>query len=383
LNKTRSLSSVAIALICSACSGSDFGEVSEAPTDEFSIDHEVIDSRSEEFLQKTLNDDRFTGVALVMKGGKVVHAKGYGNATSENKNTVTTVFHVASITKQFTAAAIMQLVENQVVDLNASVNVYLPEEYRSPKWEAVDINHLLSHTSGVPDYAVTRDYYDVVDGFCLGDTVDGMVKEAMEKDLEFEPGSQFSYSNIGFTLLGIVIETQTSTPFEKYIKVNILDPMGMKSSRIHAVGHVPVVEEADGYRWSEEQSAHVPDDIVSLPVTAPDGGLVTTLSDFVKWTRIYIGGNPTVLTQESLDKMLSPATKVEWADPSGLPLSYGYGLLLSGSLVSHPGYIVGFRSHFIFDREQDLLIAVFSNNTTNDPWLMSTRLMEIQGIASP
>lgn len=381
--KVKYFSTVTIALICAACSGSGPDAILEAPTEETSIDNEVIDFRSEAFLQEMLNDERFSGVALVVKDGKVVHAKGYGDATSENKNTVSTVFHVASITKQFTAAAIMQLVEKRVLDLNTSVNEYLPEKYRSPKWDGVDIHHLLSHTSGVPDYAVTRDYYDVVEGFCLGDTVDGMVKEAMEKDLEFEPGSQFSYSNIGFTLLGIVIENQTSIPFDEYVRINILNPMGMKSSRIHVIGHVPVAEEADGYRWSDGQSTHVPDDIVSLPVTAPDGGLVTTLSDFVKWTKIYMGGNPTVLTQKSLDRMLSPVTKVEWTDPRGLPLSYGYGLFLGGGLVSHPGGIVGFRSHFIVDREKELLIAVFSNNTTNDPWLISIGLLEIQEAAAP
>ena len=112
-------------------------------------------------------------------------------------------------------------------------------------------------------------------------------------------------------------------------------------------------------------------------------GLVTTLSDFVKWTKIYMDGNPTVLTKTSLDRMLSPVTEVEWTDPRGLPLSYGYGLFLGGGLVSHPGGIVGFRSHFIVDREKELLIAVFSNNTTNDPWLISTGLLEIQETASP
>ena len=156
----------------------------------------------------------------------------------------------------------------------------------------------------------------------------------------------------------------------------------MKSSRLHVIGHVPVAEEAEGYRWSEEQAAHVPDDVVSLPVTAPDGGLVTTLSDFVKWTRIYRGGNSAVLTQDSVDRMLNPATNVDWTGPSGRPLSYGYGLFLSDSQLSHPGYIVGFRSHFILDRESQLLVAVFTNNTANDPWVIATGLLELHEAAA-
>lgn len=328
-------------------------------------------------MQEMVKDEHFSGVVLVMSEGEIVHANGYGNATSETQNTVTTALHVASVTKQFTAAAILQLVEKGVVELEVSVNEYLPQHYRSPRWDSVTIHHLLSHTSGVPDYAVTRDYYNVVDGFCLGDTVDGMVKEAMTKDLEFEPGSKFSYSNIGFTLLGLAIENQTSMPYDEYLKINILSPMAMNSSRIHVIGHIPAAEEAAGYRWSEDQSSHVPDDVVSLPVTAPDGGLVTTLTDFARWTEIYMGGAPAILSQESVDRMLNPVMAVEWTDPRGLPLSYGYGLFLGDGLLSHPGYIVGFRSHFIVDRKRKLLIAVFSNNTSNDPWLISTGLLGI------
>lgn len=376
MNRTGYFSIISIILLCAACSESGRDATSESTTQEVSVKREVVDSLSEEFLQQMVKDEHFTGVVLVMREGKIVHARGYGNATSEKENTVATAFHVASITKQFTAVAILQLVEKGMVDLDVSVNEYLSQRYRSPKWDTVNIHHLLSHTSGVPDYAVTRDYYNVVKGFCLGDTVDGMVMEAMAKDLEFKPGSEFSYSNIGFTLLGLVVENQTSTPYDEYVKVNILNPMGMSSSKIHVIGHVPGAEEAEGHRWSEKQNAHVPDDIVSLPVTAPDGGLVTTLEDFVKWTEIYMGGEPTVLAQESLDRMLNPVMAIEWTGPIGAPLSIGYGLFLGDGLVSHPGYIVGFKSHFIVDRNKKLLIAVFSNNTTNDPWEISTGLLE-------
>ena len=374
--KPRYISTVSVALLCAACSESGNDATSEVTTQEVSVNQEIIDLRSEAFLQKMVKDEHFTGVALVMRDGEIVHAKGYGNSTSEKENTVTTAFHVASITKQFTAAAILQLVERGTIELNVSVNEYLPQKYRSPTWDSVNIHHLLSHTSGVPDYAVTRDYYNVVNGFCLGETVVGMVMEAMSKDLEFRPGSKFSYSNIGFTLLGLVIENQSSTSYDDYVKVNILNPMGMRSSRIHVNGHVLAAEEAEGYRWSETQNAHVPDDIVSLPVTAPDGGLITTLTDFVKWTEIYMGGESTILTQESIERMLNQVVTIEWTGPRGSPLSYGYGLFLGDGLVSHPGGIVGFRSHFFVDRANKLLIAVFSNNTTNDPWLISAGLLE-------
>jgi len=359
------------------CSQPDNVSTIEVTSPDGSLVRETTDSQSEAFLQEMVKEEHFSGVALVMRRGEIIHAKGYGGATSEKENTVNTVFHVGSITKQITATAIMQLVEAGSIDLDTSVNEYLPEQYRSPHWDNVTIHNLLSHTGGVPDYAVVRDYYDVVDGFCLGDTVDGMVKEAMSKALEFEPGSKYSYSNIGFTLLGFVIENQTSMPYEEYLRANVLDPMGMSSSRVHVIDHVPTTNEAAGHRWDEEQSAHVPDDIVSLPVTAPDGGLLTTLADFIKWTSIYMAEEPTILSRRSLERMASPAISTGRMNARGAPESYGYGLFIGDGLLSHGGYIVGFRSHFIMDRDQKLLIAVFSNNTTNDPIRISTGLLKI------
>jgi CubicO group peptidase (beta-lactamase class C family) len=213
-----------------------------------------------------------------------------------------------------------------------------------------------------------------VDGFCLGDTVDGMIREAMGKHLEFAPGTRFSYSNIGFTLLGAIIEEQTNIPYDRYMKENILEPMGMRSSRIHIEGHVPMKNEAAGHRWDEDKQQHVKDDVVSLPVTAPDGGLVTTLSDFLQWIRLYSGGDQNILAQASIDAMTTGQISME---RGGSIDGYGYGLGVGERLIGHSGYIVGFRSSFDFDRQTGTLIAVFTNNTENDPGRISSGLLTI------
>ena len=335
---------------------------------------EVVDPRIDEYLAEMTVQERFSGVALVAQNGKILHAKGYGMASPGRPNTVDTVFHVASVTKQFTAAAILQLVEAGSIDLSMSINNYLPERYRSSKWDEVAVHHVLSHSSGIPDYGVTRDYYNVVDGFCLGDTVDGMIKEAMVSDLEFSPGSAYSYSNIGFTLLGEIVEEQANIPYEQYVQERIFGPLGMRSSRIHIEGHVPVENEAAGHRWDKEKQRHVKDDVVSLPVTAPDGGLVTTLSDFLRWIPIYAGGEQTVLSQASIDAMTARQI------PMGLDGeidSYGYGLDVGKRLIGHSGYIVGFRSRFDYARENKSLVVVFTNNTTNSPERISAGLLTI------
>lgn len=335
---------------------------------------ETVEPRVEEFLQEVVETEHFMGAVLVARNSGIIHAKGYGSASGDEKNDIATLFHVASVTKQFTAAAILQLVDAGVLDLSSSIIQYLPDKYIAPQWETITVHHLLSHTSGVPDYAVTREYYNVVDGFCLGDTVDGMIREAMSKDLEFEPGSKYSYSNIGFTLLGLIIENQSGTPYAQYMKENVLDPMGMYSSKMHVEGHIPSPNEARGFRWGEIEKAHIPDDIVSLPVTAPDGGLVTTLSDFLIWSQIFSGGGQSILSESAINQM----TTQQIAIGRGGPLDgYGYGLYVGDHLVGHSGYIVGFRSQFIYDRETATLIAVFTNNTTNNPQHIAFGLLTI------
>ena len=326
------------------------------------------------YLLRAMADQHFSGSVLVARDGSIVHARGYGPASSTADNRAGTAFHVASVSKQFTAAAIMQLVEAGDIDLQATINNYLPNRYRAPGWDAVTVHHLLSHSGGIPDYAVSRDYYDVVDGFCLGDTVDGMVREAMSKPLEFTPGSQYEYSNIGFTLLGFIIEAVTGETYEGYLERAILRPMGMTSSRVHVEGHVAADNEADGLRWSDEDGVHVPDDIVSLPVTAPDGGLVTTLRDFLTWSTIYAGGEQDILSQDSIATMITPQVAIGRGGPLD---NYGYGLYVGDRLIGHAGYIVGFRSQFILDRETNTLIAVFSNNVTNNPTDIAFELLTL------
>ena len=346
----------------------------EAPAEPGAAVVEVVDPTIDAFLEQMVDEEHFSGVAMVVRFGKIIHAKGYGPAADGEPNTVDTAFHVASVSKQFTAAAVLQLVEAGIVNLDASINDYLPERYRTATWDEVTVHHLLSHSSGIVDYAVERDYYDVVDGFCLGDTVDGMILEARGKELEFIPGTQYEYSNIGFTLLGVIIEEQTNTPYDQYLAENILKPIGMQSSRVHIEGHVPAENEAAGLRWDEETMGYVKDDVVSLPVTAPDGGLVTTLGDFLKWVSIYGGADQDVLSQASIDLMTT--SQVSMGRPGEID-SYGYGLDVGEHLIGHSGYIVGFRSRFDYHRGSNTLVVVFTNNTANNPARISAGLLTI------
>lgn len=341
----------------------------------------MLDSRTEVFLSKMVEEEKFSGVALVKRGDEIVHARAYGMANDTLPNTLDMAFHVASITKQFTAAATMQLVEEGAIDLNENINLYLPKHYRSSHWGAVNVRHLLSHSSGIPDYALERDYYNVVDGWPDAATMDGMVQEAMSKPVEFEPGSDYEYSNIGYTLLGIMIENISGLAYADYVESKILRPAGMTKSRIHQLDHVPSPDEPRGNRWNDTEQRHTKDLVVTLPVTPPDGGLITTLNDFTRWIEVYRSPAPAWIAASSIDLMTRPAIPAgsyDWPE-EGIrgEASYGFGLALSGDLLMHEGGIVGFTSYFIHSRNDDLLFVVFANNMTSAPRRIAEGMFEL------
>ncbi|MDO6602497.1 serine hydrolase domain-containing protein [Arenibacter palladensis] len=377
MNNIKVIGIILFVSLITSCKNKEKTVVNNESSEKPELHKEVTNSAIEAFIEKMINEEHFKGVVLVTKKNEVIHAKGYGMANDTLKNNLNTKFHVASITKQFTAAAIMQLVEKNKIKLEESINKFLPVQYRSDKWDIVTVHHLLSHTSGIEDYAVTRDYYNVVKGFCLGNTVDGMIKEAMPKELEFSPGSKFIYSNIGYTLLGEIIQNITGEPYRHYLKTNVLEPLEMHSSFIHTTDYEASNDEAIGYRWDDEQHKHVLDDIVSLPVTEPDGNLVTTLNDFLKWTNIYNENEQSILQKESLKKMMTSYVETDQTGPDGNLDGYGYGLFLSKDLISHTGYIVGFRSHFIMNPKENIRVVVFSNNVSMSPKDVSNGVYKI------
>jgi len=364
----KALNIIFILLLLFSCKNKENETEYKIVKEEINLSKEITHPEVESFINNMISREHFTGVVLVAVDDKIIHGKGYGMAQDGIQNRIDTKFHVASITKQFTAAAIMQLVEQEKINLQESINAFLPAHYRSDKWNNVTIHHLLSHTSGIEDYALERDYYEVEKGFCFGNTVDGMIKEAMVKDLSFLSGSKFSYSNIGYTLLGEIIQHTTGKKYDEYMKRHIFNPMGMRDSFIHNTSNYTVAnDEAIGYRWDNELNKHVPDDIVSLPVTEPDGNLVTTLNDFLIWTSVYTNNNQKVIDDVAIKKMTTPYIKNDFSFLKEKGPWYGYGLSLTDGIISHPGYIVGFRSHFIVDTKKGIKVLVFNNNVSNNP----------------
>ena len=183
-----------------------------------------IPDRLSAYMDAAAKAEKFNGSVLVAKDGEILFAKGYGLANAEHQvpNTPETKFRLGSITKQFTAMAILILQEQSKLKVEDPIGKYLAD---APKaWEGVTIHHLLTHTSGVPSYTDDPSYGKKM---TQPETVKSMIARFKDKPLEFEPGEKFHYSNSGYFLLGAIIEKVSGKSYEAFLKEAIFDPLGM------------------------------------------------------------------------------------------------------------------------------------------------------------
>jgi CubicO group peptidase (beta-lactamase class C family) len=301
----------------------------------------------------------FNGAALVGSGGKVVLSKGYGYADFEWKiaNTPDTKFRLGSITKQFTATIIMQLVEEGKLSTTMTLADALPY-YRKDTGAKVTIHHLLNHTSGIPSYTGlpgfmqerSRDPYEVrefVQTFCRG-------------DLEFEPGSKFLYNNSGYFILGAIIEQVTQKSYTQVLQERILTPLGMQATGYDLSG--PILEKrARGYERTDTGVRNADYLDMSIPYAA--GSLYSTVGDLFTWDQALY--TEKVLPSKALALMFTP----------GLD-NYGYGWGIrkrpfgannaEQTVISHGGGINGFNT-LIVRVPDDRVTVILLNNTGRAP----------------
>lgn len=297
----------------------------------------------------------FNGTALVSENGKVIFTKGFGFADFEWKipNTPDTRFRVGSITKQFTSAVVMQLVEERKLSVDASLASVLPY-YRKDTGAKVTVHHLLTHTSGIPSYTglptfmrdVSRNPYGVrefIEKFCDG-------------DLEFEPGTRFVYNNSGYFLLGAIIEEVTGKPYEEVVRDRIFAPLGMTGSGYDLSR--PILEKrARGY---EQGPAGVRNaDYVDMGLPYAAGSLYSTVEDLYIWDQALYGEK--VLTARAKEQSFAPNLE-----------HYGYGWTIQKRpvgankaerlTIAHGGGINGFNT-LIMRLPEDRHLVVLFNNT--------------------
>ncbi len=325
---------------------------------------EVVMGRKAEIIDDFVNslekNVQFRGAVLVEENGSTILRKGYGAANKTTKNTYSTVFQIGSLTKQFTAAAILKLCEMGKINLNDPINTYISDKVERSlfnffdKWKNITIGNLLSHTSGIPNYTEREDY-DVV---CKHITVDDILKWARDQKLNFTPGSEFEYCNTGYTLLGIVIEKQSGISYGEFLKQHIFLPAGMHDTGVYDQTYTPSPLAATGYCFDDSGERLIEDHSENIVATFSDGSVYSTVTDLAKWSKI-LDSEDSILTKHSFDLMKTP----------GLG-EYGCGLMIDHVLkqrrVHHNGSIAGFNCEFCKYPNNRNLIIVLGNNAGFD-----------------
>jgi serine beta-lactamase-like protein LACTB len=292
------------------------------------------------------------GVAiLLMQDGKVLFKKGYGLANVNQKVPIQSemVFHIGSITKQFTAAAVMLLVEEGKVNLQAPISSHL--ENLPKAWKEITVEQLLNHTSGIPDYTDTKGYFkrykeDITPNQIL-DYVNTM-------PLIFEPGTKYRYTNTGYVLLGMLIEKLSGESYAVFLKKYLFKPLDLKYTDYAAES---MLEAVLGYNSSGKPAIY---ESMTQPFSA--GALVSNAEDLARWTLALHNGK--VVKPESLARMLTP-TRIK----NGEEIPYGFGLAFRKSqgnlLVGHGGYISGFSCYLEADPATKTVVVILHN--TSEP----------------
>ena len=258
-----------------------------------------------------MREQKVPGIALaIIKDGVVLVAKGYGESNVEHHVPVTaeTIFQSGSVGKQFTAAAVMLMVEEGRLALEDSITKYLPDAPAS--WKPIRVRHLLTHTSGIPDYAVdTFDYrHDA--------TEEELTRMAYALTLEFEPGAKWEYSNTGYLLLGAIIRKVSGRFYGDLLAERVFRPLGMSTARVISEADI-VPHRAAGYQLVDGQLKNQDWVAPSLNTTA-DGALYLSALDMIAWDKGLRAG--AILKPESWKQVYTPVRLT-----SGEKYPYGFG----------------------------------------------------------
>lgn len=311
------------------------------------------------------------GCALsVMKDGRIIYERGYGMADLDHdlKITPSSVFHVASMSKQFTAASILMLAQEGKISLDDPVRKYVPElpDFGTP----ITLRHLLHHTSGL------RDQWELLTiagwRYSLDLITDADILAVMsrQKDLNFQPGSKFLYSNTGFTLLAQVVKNVSGQSFRAFTTDRIFKPLGM--SRTHfRDNHAEIVHDmAYGYAQRDgDFEASIPNfDTVGAT------SLLTTVEDLLSWDENFYTarvGGPALISQMQERGHLNDGTEIEYA--AGLIVGKYRGL----NIVDHGGADAGYRAELMRFPDQHFSVALLCNLASIDPVALARRVADI------
>lgn len=312
----------------------------------------------DDFVRAEMAKRHVPGVSVaVVRDGKVLLAKGYGVANAEHSVPATenTVYQLASVTKQFTATAVLMLVQENKIGLDDKISKYLNS--LPAAWGAVTVRQLLNHTSGIKSYTSVPDFFKTAR---KDYTKEELLKLVADAPPDFAPGEKWSYNNTGYFLLGMLIEKVSGKEYGAFLNERIFGPLGMTSTRVNDLSEV-IKNRASGYTW--ENGALRNGEYVSPTQPYAAGALVSTVADMAKWDAALYTDK--LLKRAALDQMWTAAKLND-----GAAANYGFGWSVdtyrTRRLISHGGGIPGFNtsiSRFVDDK---LTVIVLANSDTAD-----------------
>lgn len=324
-----------------------------------------VDSVVKEFMAAK----QIVGTSVgVMKDGRALLAKGYGFADLEHEVPATehTVYRIGSVTKQFTAAAIMLLAEQGKLRLDDELTKFVADYPTSGHHITVD--RLLTHTSGIKGYTEMPRFWEQSR---LDLTHEQMIAMFSGEPFEFAPGERYQYNNSAYYLLGVIIEKVSGQSYAPFVKQHIFDRVGLAET--HYLDEAPIVKHrAAGYEV--RGGTVVNDDPLSMKLPYSAGSLGSSVLDLLKWNTALVAGR--VVSAESYRRMTTPATLND-----GSHTTYGYGLgtgTLGGHRkVAHGGGINGFRSQLAYYPDDRLTVVVLCNTGSANPDLLEAKITRL------
>jgi CubicO group peptidase (beta-lactamase class C family) len=313
---------------------------------------EDVATRIDDYLSRLVATDQLSGSVLVADDGEILISKGYGLANIEHDvpNTPHTKFRIGSITKQFTAMAIMMLQEQELLSVHDPISAYVldcPEA-----WKDITIHHLLTHTSGIPEYV---EFSDIWEFLGLPRTIEDTIAYFKESPLDFSPGTRHQYSNSGYVVLGYIIEAVTGEPYEVFLSQNIFEPLGMSNSGYDNYRTI-LLDRAAGY--TREGGILMNGVHIETGALNASGALYSTVEDLFLWDQALY--TTELVSEETLNTIFTAHVPIEEG-----PNFYGYGWtvgpLHNRASVRHSGRVESFHSRIFRYPEEGVCIILLFN----------------------
>lgn len=297
-----------------------------------------IVSETDAWLTKLKAEHKFSGVTLVIRDGKELIAGAYGFADAGRRTslTVSSPMRIASVSKQFTAAAILLLVSQNKLDLDAPIDVYLNEF----PYKGIKVRHVLSQTSGIPDSYMKLWGKKKTEKTLTIQAVVALISDSGQ-DTSFNPGERFAYSNTNFVLLAAIVERISGLSFEDFMQLNIFKPLGMKESRVwNLLSKKPALDgQTKTYNMYAKRKRARDLKMTNLDGVAGDGAIFTSVRDIGIWNQFWTSGRGLVppeilqLAFEAGEENKSPE------------VSYGFGWVLEDNASWHNGMWLGANAY--------------------------------------